>query len=597
MKIEKDKNSYSNQNKQQPSHYSKRLKVQWDESNEICDESILLLNKVFEEALPMLVTNESGEMLYVSDTYCDLFEVKENEILGKHYLSIHHSLSNEDRDTFFEAILKDNKSTFELKHQTNSGEMIITKTSVIPIKLRNEKKVYLLLYQNITDLKEVKRLLQEMIVLDTLTGLPNRDKFEQDIAKEMNKIQTDSVTNRFAIYFIDLDRFKYYNDTLGHLTGDCLLQEIARALRSLQDDRIKVYRYGGDEFSIIFRQISSEDEIQAVATEILNIFQSPFFVKGNELFLTTSIGVSHFPSLGKTYDEIIHQGEMAKQYAKEQGKGSFALYTPCIRTKHDKNLLVEKRLRLAVENQGFQLHYQPQIDLRKKEVIGVEALIRWTDEKLGQITPGFFIPLAEKTGLINPIGDWVLEEAMRQGKEWYDKGIYLRIGINISPIQFVRHDFVWKVKEILRKTKLPPYLLDLEITENDLLYNRDECFKTLEKLRNTGISISIDDFGTGYSSLSYLRKFPINSLKIDQSFIREVIDNSNDQAIVSSIIQLAHNMNLRVIAEGVETTDMVEFLDKLDCDEMQGYLYSKPLPASEVIDIIEGTNVSNVLHT
>ncbi|MBU9710307.1 EAL domain-containing protein [Evansella tamaricis] len=556
---------------------------------------IFSLKQAIEETSLLVITNSDGKIAYVSKSFCEAIHYTKEDLLGIDYSSLQtNSRSQEKRELLNQKNLTDT-SYRESVYRTKNGNPLILGVTIHPLLMEEEVgkfQAILLLHKDITRLKQAEKVIKEITAVDNLTGLPNRDRFERDVSE---RISFSSDHHLFVLFFIDLDRFKFYNDTLGHFTGDKLIQVIGQSLINLQYENLHVYRYGGDEFALLLDKPSSKREAHQLAQEILDLFQSPFQVRGNELFITASIGISIFPEMGKTYGEVVHQAEMAMQYAKEQGKNNIQWFHSSIRTVHDERLLLEKRLRIATERKHFELNYQPQIDLLQQEVIGVEALIRWKDKELGVISPALFIPLAEETGLIVSIGDWVLEEAMIQAKKWNDEGKPLRISVNISPIQFQRPDFVSKVKYNLKKTGLPPELLDLEITENDLMYNQEECLRTLERLKGLGIRISIDDFGTGYSSLSYLRRFPIDTLKIDQSFIKELLNNANDQAIVTSIIQLAHNMNLRVIAEGVETIDMVSFLCNRKCDEMQGFLYSKALPPEAVAPFIESTNPKKIL--
>ncbi|UCZ52063.1 EAL domain-containing protein [Bacillus shivajii] len=548
-------------------------------------ELVHKLKFALEKTSFLIIVTKDGDITYISEEFASLLGYKTTELIGEKYVDYVQPLfdHSENENGFFHG---GSEAVSDCVLEVESGESVTLERYSMPIfSYDKESSGYIIIHRDVTKLKQAEQTIEELVIYDKLTNLPNREKFEQDIIGEIQSAKVDT-SRSFAVFFIDLDRFKFYNDTLGHFTGDQLLKKIANSLKSVENTNVTVYRYGGDEFSILLNEPSSNNEIHQVAEEILQCFQTPFIINGNEFFITASIGISDFPYHGESFDSIVYQAELAMHHAKERGKDHYQWYTPSIKTKYVEKLETEKRLRLAAETMDFQLYYQPQIDMKEKKVIGVEALIRWRDDELGNIPPSSFIPLAEETGLIVPIGNWVLEQACKQGKEWYDKGIVLRMGINISPIQFQRPDFVGNVKRVLDNTGLPPEQLDLEITENDLLYNREECFKTLKRLKELGIKISIDDFGTGYSSLGYLRRFPIDTLKIDQSFIREVIENTNDQAIVTSIIQLAHNMNLRVIAEGVETADMVKFLNEKHCDEMQGFLYSKPLPADEVTNFI-----------
>ncbi|WP_280769745.1 sensor domain-containing protein [Salipaludibacillus daqingensis] len=560
------------------------------------DEMVNDFLKVIEKVSLVIVTDLQGRIVYASKDYLKMSGYDDDKIVGTMYVNLlNHKANSANVFAKVENSIKHCTGVnVDSVHNRNNDERVVFNTFIFPLMYSDKKFANLILHQDVTPLMQAEETIKELVTVDVQTGLKNRKQFDIDL---VNKIESDRLKNCLtALLFIDLDRFKYYNDTLGHFTGDKLIEVIAKELMLFENEYVSVYRYGGDEFTIIINSSLKMDTIEKTANHILERFQKSFIVRGKELFITATIGVSLFPETGDTSSTLVQQSEMAMHYAKERGKGEYQLYHPSLQTKRDERLMIEQRLRLAKDSKSFQLFYQPQINLKDSKVVGLEALLRWNDEELGNVSPSKFIPIAEDTGLIFQIGDWVLEQACFQAKSWSDKGFKMRMGINISPKQFQRPDFVSKVKRILRKTGLDPSLLDLEITENDLLYNREECFKTLERLKDIGISISIDDFGTGYSSLSYLRQFPIDTLKIDQSFIKEVIENTNDQAIVTSIIQLAHNMNMRVIAEGVETTEMVLFLNERQCDEMQGFLYSKALPADHVMKFVTDIEPTTVLH-
>ncbi|MFA9555907.1 putative bifunctional diguanylate cyclase/phosphodiesterase [Evansella sp. AB-rgal1] len=430
--------------------------------------------------------------------------------------------------------------------------------------------------------------------IDPLTGLRNIKAFQSDLQMA---IAEDTFEKSFlSILLVDLYKFKYYNDTLGRKTGDKILKKLAQSFLELTTEGIQVYRYSGGEFAIIISNVSSEDIVTAKAYEFLTKVKTPMFEKGKGLMLSATIGISQYPILAKSYDEILFQANIAKYYEGiDKGKDAIHWYDSSIHEKDQEKMVLEKKLMEAVKKNEFELYYQPQIELKSHRVVGVEALIRWNDGHLGPLSPGDFLPIAEELGVMNDIEDWVLQEALLQGKLWYEAGNILRIGINISALQLQRRSFVERIIYMLNETKLPPELVDIEITENNHLYDKIDCLDNLTSLQELGITISIDDFGTGYSSLSYLQRFSFNTLKIDQSFIRDLHTNKNDQLIVSSIIQLAHNMDMKVVAEGVETSDLVKDLYSLHCDEIQGYLYSVPLPANEIIPYIEKNIVSDVL--
>ncbi|MCR6095698.1 GGDEF domain-containing protein [Salipaludibacillus agaradhaerens] len=575
--------------------FNKEEENQWIEK----DEDILpyCLKQAIEEVALIVLTDFSGRIVYMSDELLTKLDYLWRDVNGHHYINLIDTVSMKEnvRKSLHDVLHDGKKRTIETVHRKKDGTSVIFDTTFLPLPQSkpSHDQLFLILHQDTTLLNKAEEMINDLVTLDLATGLRNRKQFDQDLANYVRK--TENSRKQIAILFLDLDRFKFYNDTLGHVTGDKLIEAISKELKLFENNDVSVYRYDGDEFTVLINESNIGDSGMELAKAILNRFLKPFVVKGNELFITASIGIARCPETGTTASQLVQQAEAAMHYAKERGKGDYQLYFPSLKTHHTEKLLIETRLREALGGNSFTLSYQPQIDLKSKQVVGVEALIRWEDNVLGKISPVEFIPVAEETGLIVQIGDWVLQEACHQAKIWYDQGFHLRIGVNISPIQFQRPDFVEKVNGILQKTGLPPKYLDLEITENDLLYNRDECYKTLKRLKESGIKISIDDFGTGYSSLSYLRRFPIDTLKIDKSFIKEVIQNINDQAIVTSIIQLAHNMNMRVIAEGVETSDMVAFLNDRECDEMQGFLYSMPLKKEDVIPFINKTEPQKVL--
>ncbi len=427
---------------------------------------------------------------------------------------------------------------------------------------------------DITERKKSERLINHMAYHDSLTGLPNR-AFLHELMTEM--IQKENNENEmFAVLFIDLDRFKNINDTLGHRMGDRLLIAVSERLLDSIDEEHIASRLSGDEFVIL---LPNSDEVIAakIAKRIIDQLSRPFLIGNNELYITPSIGISMFPQDG---EEPLKNADTAMYQAKSQGKNNFQFFTKEFDRKLNDKMILENELRKALEREEFTLFYQPQVDITTGKMIGIEALIRWQHPKMGMISPIEFIPLAEETGLIIPIGNWVLYQACHQNQVWQDAGFEpIPISVNVSLRQFMQKDFVQIVEKVLQQTNLAPKYLELEITESvtmDIAYT--EC--VLTSLQDLGLKVSMDDFGTGYSSLSYLRRLPINKLKIDQSFIRN-LDKKN-KAIVQTIISLALNLQIDVIAEGVEQQEHVQFLKKHNCFQGQGYLFSKPIPTEEL---------------
>ena len=422
--------------------------------------------------------------------------------------------------------------------------------------------------------------LQHLALHDSLTKLPNRALLEDRIAQAIGHARRSMLG--CAILFVDLDRFKTINDSLGHFVGDELLKGVALRLRGLVRAEDTVSRLGGDEFVILLCETADTEEATGVAAKIVAALREPFRVQHQELYVTPSVGVSVYPMHGENAQTLITSADAAMYNVKQAGRNDVRVFASEMSTFFPERLMLENDLRGALEREEFVLFYQPKVDVGSGETVGMEALVRWRHPEKGLVAPDRFIPLAEETGLIVPIGRWVIHEACRQNKAWQDSGMpELRIAVNISGLQFRQKDLLDTIAASLHATGLSPECLEVEITESVVMHNASEAIVTLEKLSRMGVHVSIDDFGTGYSSLSYLKRFPIDTLKIDRSFIRDVSSDMDDAAIVRATIGLAHNLRLRVVAEGVETAEQLHFLRSLGCDEYQGYHKSRPLPAAE----------------
>jgi diguanylate cyclase (GGDEF)-like protein len=445
-----------------------------------------------------------------------------------------------------------------------------------------------LLQENRIDKEQIESLLRQrtaevdrLAYYDTLTDLPNRTLFEDRVTRALAVGQRENQT--FAILFVSLDQLKKVNDTLGHSIGDRLLQEAASRLRPCVTESDTVGRFGGEEFAILLtanRPVAEVLEIIAAIREALK----PFFdLGGQSLFGTVSIGVSFFPQDAQDTQSLLKNAGAALYRARVAGGDNYQFYTADMNAIASKRLALETSLRQAIDNGELLLYYQPRVVVDSLEISGVEALVRWRHPQLGIVSPADFIPLAEETGLILPIGEWVLREACRQNKQWQKQGFApMRVGVNISALQLQRQDLAGTVVQILKETELSPQSLELELTESSIMINAKAAIDVLTQLQTMGVTISIDDFGTGFSSLSYLKRLPIDALKIDQSFVREVSTNQDDAALVMAIITLAHNLRLRVVAEGVETEEQWRFLHLLRCDEIQGFVFSKPLSSDDL---------------
>jgi diguanylate cyclase (GGDEF)-like protein len=435
-------------------------------------------------------------------------------------------------------------------------------------------------------LREHQERLYHAVHHDTLTNLPNRMLLQDRLSRMMLKAKRNKTY--VAILFLDLDRFKKINETLGHDIGDQLLLEVSKRLKNCIRKSDTVARIGGDEFGVILDDLRDVKFVAVVARKFLQALSKPIIIQEYELYATSSIGISLYPDDGEDEDVLFRCADTALYRAKDAGKNNYQYYTPDMNTRAFEFLLMESGLRKAVENDELVVFYQPLINLENNKLIGMEALLRWQHPEKGMISPGDFIPLAEETGLIEPIGEWVLQAACAQNKKWQDAGYPpVKVSVNMSSRQFNKKNLVEMVNETLEKTGLSPEYLGIEITESVIMQDVKSTITKLKKLHGMGICLSIDDFGTGYSSLSYLKLFPIDFLKIDRSFVFNISSDSTDAAIAASVILLAHSMELKVVAEGVETSEQLELLRGQGCDYVQGFLFSKPLAAEEFVPFFE----------
>ncbi len=441
--------------------------------------------------------------------------------------------------------------------------------------------------EDITARKLAQQEVHFLAYYDVLTELPNRTLLRARLDKALAEARRR--TDKVALLFLDLDRFKTINDSLGHSFGDLLLQEVARRLQNATREQDTVARVGGDEFVIVLTCANDVGDITATAERVVKSVTDEFVIQGQALKITCSLGISIFPEHGSDTETLIKNADAAMYSAKENGCDNFRFFTDDINARIVERLTLENGLRLALEREEFFLVYQPQVSIATSEITGLEALLRWQHPQLGLVSPDRFVRITENTGLIVGIGEWALRTACHQAKKWHDEGILVvPIAVNISAVQFRQDGFLNLIRTVLIETGLAPQWLELEVTESLLLSNADMMFAVLQELKTMGLKLAIDDFGTGYSSLSYLRQFPVDKLKIDRSFIRDVAINPDDAAITGAIIGMARDLNLKVIAEGVENEAQLSFLRAHQCGEFQGYYYSQPLTADQLVDRLLG---------
>ncbi|PQJ96023.1 sensor domain-containing protein [Chromatium okenii] len=448
---------------------------------------------------------------------------------------------------------------------------------------------YVAFIKDLSEAVAARQRIEQLAYTDALTGLPNRVRLTERLEFAINLARRDR-TN-FAVLFVDLDRFKQINDSLGHVFGDRVLIEVAQRLVDCLRQVDTIARLGGDEFVLLLHEIDALGAEQT-ARRLLASMTTPFIIDEMKFSLTFSIGIALYPEDGETLDDLIKNADSAMYHVKERGRGDFRFYQRQMNVDLLTRMKIDHAMREALVQQHFRLAYQPQVDLRSGTLIGSEALIRWKDQELGELSPGQFIPIAEETGFIVALGDWVLREAIRQAESWQALGIDLTMSVNVSAVQFQQSNFVESVAQLLAESSLAPGRLELELTESILVQNVDEALIRLDALVNLGVQLAIDDFGTGYSSLAYLKRFPIHRLKIDQSFVRDIPDDDSDTAIATAVINLAHSLRLRVIAEGVENDVQRQFLLEAGCDEFQGYLCAPALTPADFIALFQRINLA-----
>jgi diguanylate cyclase (GGDEF)-like protein/PAS domain S-box-containing protein len=438
--------------------------------------------------------------------------------------------------------------------------------------------------RDITERRRAEKQVHYLANYDLLTTLPNRFLMRDRLAQAIAQAQRSET--RLAVMHIGLDRFKVVNETLGHFVGDSVLKQAAERIRKVSRDGDTVARVGGDEFSVVVSNVFSYPGLSSAAEYMLGELSNPFSSEGQELFVSASIGISLYPDDALNVDEVIKHADAAMSSAKKLGRNNYQFFTANLNQDMHERMQIEAGLRTAIQRDELTLLFQPKIDLATRKIFGAEALLRWNHPKLGEISPTRFIPIAEDAGLVGQIGEWVLRSACQQIRGWQDAGYHLQVAVNVSARQFQQYDVAELVSKILVETGAQACNLGIELTESTVMRDAEASIVTLERLSALGVDIAVDDFGTGYSSLSYLRRLPLDQLKIDQTFVRDISTDPNDAAIVRSIITLAHSLGIRVIAEGVETEAQLAFLNDNGCQYAQGFLFGEPLSALDLIQLV-----------
>jgi diguanylate cyclase (GGDEF)-like protein/PAS domain S-box-containing protein len=548
------------------------------------------------------ILDQDGHFTFLNERIESLLGYEPRELIGKHYsILVHQNDLETARYVFNERRVGDRASRnveLRLKRKDDSTQRFF-ETRTLPIELSSmgiyqndggqKKKTYLGTYgvaRDITERKLAEDTINFQAYHDLLTNLPNRALLRDRLSLAISQAKRED--EMLAVMFLDLDRFKNINDSLGHVVGDELLQQVSTRLKSCIREGDTLARFGGDEFTLLLPKIATgQDDVSKIAEKINEVLKDPFVVDNNELYVSASIGISIYPRDGTDMDSLVKHADIAMYHVKDTGKNNYRFYSNDMTTPYFQNLSLETGIHKALENDEFHLMYQPQINIKTGEIVGVEALLRWDHPEHGPITPAEFIPFAEETGMIVEIGHWVLRNACAQLKRWRDIGLpEIRMSINMSARQLAEKRIVKLISGLLTDYAIPGHCLEIEITENTIMSDMDSVIHKLKALSKKGIYIAIDDFGTGYSSLSYLHKLPIQTLKIDRAFIKEVNMKHTGNSIINTIVAMARGLKLNVIAEGVETQQQLDYLIEIGCSEAQGFLFGKPLSADIINQLL-----------
>jgi diguanylate cyclase (GGDEF)-like protein/PAS domain S-box-containing protein len=559
--------------------------------------------------------NHEGRFTFINDRAYQLLGYKREELIGQHYsILVHEEDLERARYVFNERRVDERASrNVELRLKCHAGAnqertfnntLMTISLNAIGMHVPDQEVKKLEFYgtygvaRDITDRKRAEEVISYQAYHDILTDLPNRILFKDRLGLAV--IQAKRKQTELAVMFIDLDRFKLVNDTLGHVKGDELLQQVAGRLKECLRRGDTLARQGGDEFTIVLPELRDRDDARMVADKFLECLHQPFDLDGHAVHISASIGIAIYPGHGESIDELLRHADIAMYQVKGQGKNGHAFYDPTMQDVSHQKIALEQSLRRALENNELEMYYQPQIDAISGRIVGAEALMRWNHPTRGIVSPGEFLPFAEENGLMLPISDWMIGALCRDMLQWKNiGGNQVRLSLNLSPQYLDRGDFFEKMRGALLRYGIAPSQIEVEITENICIRNPQHAIEQLNKLGQLGVSVAIDDFGTGYSSLAYLHRFPVHTIKIDQSFVKEIHDEHGHYPVVLAIISIARGLGLNLVAEGVETDSQARYLRSNGCLTMQGYLYHRPMPLPRFIDVLRGqgqpAGASNVL--